>query len=149
MNVLIAVDGSPTSRQAIEFAYSLLAGQQVSVLLFHVIPQHLIYGKGGAAPAEVYDLPKERTASRELLDECAQQLQAAGVDLTVETRVGIGDPAELILSAAADNDADLIVLGSRGLSAAQRFLIGSVSTKVVTHAHCPVLVVRPKTLVAE
>jgi nucleotide-binding universal stress UspA family protein len=41
-------------------------------------------------------------------------------------------------------DADLIIMGSRGLNAASRFLLGSTSQKVTTHAHCAVLVVRPK-----
>lgn len=52
--------------------------------------------------------------------------------------------ADLILTAAENHDTDLTVLGSRGLNAASRFLVGSTSTKVTTHAHCPVLVVHPK-----
>lgn len=143
MNVLMAIDGSPSSRYALELASTLLTGREVSVLLLHIIPEHLIYGKGGVAPAEVYDMPKERAASMELLDQSAQRLRELSVGPTIEKQVGIGDPAELILSAAKDRKTDLIVLGSRGLNTAQRFLIGSVSTKVSTHAHCAVLVVHP------
>jgi nucleotide-binding universal stress UspA family protein len=143
MNVVIAVDGSSSSRHALEFAGTLLAGREVSVLLVHIIPEHLIYGKGGVAPAEVYDMPKEQSASRALLEESAERLRTMGVGPAIEVQVCIGDPAELILTRAADAKADLIVLGSRGLNAAQRFLIGSVSTKVVNHAHCAVLVARP------
>lgn len=145
MNVVIAVDGSSSSRYALDFAGTFLAGREVSVLLVHIIPEHLIYGKGGVAPAEVYDMPKEQAASRALLDQSAERLRAMGGGPAIEVQVGIGDPAELILTRAAEAKADLIVLGSRGLNAAQRFLIGSVSTKVVTHAHCAVLVARPKT----
>jgi nucleotide-binding universal stress UspA family protein len=56
----------------------------------------------------------------------------------------VGDPAELILQAAALDHTDLIIMGARGLNAAQRFLLGSVSTKVTAHAHCAVLVVHQK-----
>ena len=51
-------------------------------------------------------------------------------------------PGEEILRAAADEKADLIVLGSRGLSQVKAFLLGSVSDKVSHHAKCPILIVR-------
>lgn len=79
-----------------------------------------------------------------LLDESAQQLQAIGVGPAIEKQLAVGDPAGLILTVAENHDPDLIVMGSRGLNAARRFLVGSTSTKVTTHAHCPVLVVHPK-----
>jgi nucleotide-binding universal stress UspA family protein len=149
LNALIAVDGSPTSQAALGFACQLLAGKETSVTLLHVIPQHLIYGKGGAAVAEVYDMDKEKGASQSLLDDSARYLTEGGVGPQITTRVLGGDPADLILSVAEDADVDLIVVGSRGLNATQRFLIGSVSTKVATHAHCAVLVAHPKLVKAE
>ena len=144
MNVVIALDGSLNSRHALDFASQLLAGREASVLLLHIIPEHVIYGKAGAAPAEVYDMPKERAASMELLDQSARRLAEMDIGPAIEKQVGVGDPADLILTAATDRNADLIVLGSRGLNTAQRFLIGSVSTKVSTHARCAVLVVHPR-----
>jgi len=141
--VLIAIDGSEISRQMLDYARDLLAQKEAAVSLFHVIPQHMIYGRAVVA-AEVYDMSKERAASTKLLEDSAQLLQAGGVGPTIEHRVAVGDPADLILTAASSMDADLIILGSRGLNAASRFLIGSTSTKVTTHAHCAVLVVHPK-----
>lgn len=143
MNVLIAVDGSSSSRNALGVASKLLTGHEVSAWLLHIIPEHLIYGTGGVAPAEVYDMPKEQAASMKMLDQSEKRLRETGVGPTIEKQLGIGDPAELILTTAADTKADLIVLGSRSLNTAQRLLIGSVSTKVATHAHCAVLVVHP------
>lgn len=143
MNVIIALDGSPSSRRALEFASTLLAGRDTTVCLVHIIPEHIVYGKAGAASVEVYDMPKERAASKGLLDESEQRLRDAGVGPEITKQLGTGDPADLILTAATDAKADLIVMGSRGLNVAQRFLIGSVSTKVATHAHCAVLVVHP------
>lgn len=142
-NVLIAIDGSSSSIHALEFARDLLAGKQASVTLFHVIPQHVIYGRGGVA-AEMYDMPTERASSMALLDESMRQLQAAGVGPTIEKQIAVGDPADMILTAAENHDIDLIILGSRGLNAASRFLVGSTSTKVTTHAQCAVLVAHAK-----
>jgi nucleotide-binding universal stress UspA family protein len=141
--VCLAVDGSPASTRALEFARTLLAGKETSLTLFHVIPQHYVYGKGGVAPVEVYDMQEVRAASQSLLEDSLRSLRDGGVGPTIETRMATGDPAELILEAAAEDGADLIILGSRGLNAASRFLLGSVSTKVTTHAHCAVLVVPP------
>jgi nucleotide-binding universal stress UspA family protein len=142
--VLIAVDGSEISKRTLEYAGDLLAKKEAVVTLFHVIPQHMMYGRA-VAPAEVYDdMPAERAASTRLLEESAELLRAGGVGPTIEQRIALGDPADLILTAASTMGADLIVMGSRGLNAASRFLIGSTSTKVTTHAHCAVLVVHPK-----
>lgn len=143
LKVLIAVDGSPISRQVLSFARDLLVGKDTAITVFHVIPQHLVYGKA-MVPAEAYDMPAEREASMALLDESAQQLQAAGLGPMIEKQLAFGDPADMILTAAESHDDDMIIMGSRGLNAASRFLIGSASTKVTTHAHCPVLVVHPK-----
>lgn len=143
LKVLIAVDGSPSAKLALAFARDLLAGKETMVTLFHVIPQHIVYGRA-PVPAEEYDMPKERAASESLLAESAEYLEAGGVGPTIDQRLALGDPADLILTAATNHDADLIILGSRGLNAASRFLVGSTSTKVTTHAHCPVLVVHPK-----
>jgi nucleotide-binding universal stress UspA family protein len=141
--VLIAVDGSEASNQMLEFTRDLLAKKEAAVKLLHVIPQHLIYGRAVVA-AEVYDMPVERAASTKLLEDTAHMLQAGGVGPTIEHHVAVGDPADLILTTASTMDADMIIMGSRGLNAASRFLIGSTSTKVTIHAHCAVLVVHPK-----
>lgn len=142
LKVLIAVDGSPISKQVLAFARELLTGKDTSITLFHVIPQHVIYGKA-MVPAEVYDMPAERAASMAFLDESAQELQTAGVGPTIEKQLAFGDPADMILTSAEDHHDDMIIMGSRGLNAASRFLVGSTSTKVTTHAHCAVLVVHP------
>jgi nucleotide-binding universal stress UspA family protein len=142
-NVLIAVDGSESSKRALEYARDLLSHKESVVTLYHVIPEHIMYGRA-AVPLEVYDMPTERAASTKLLEESAGQLRAGGVGPTIEKHIAVGDPADLILTTAATMDADLIIMGSRGLNVASRFLIGSTSTKVTTHAQCPVLVVHVK-----
>lgn len=144
MKVLIALDGSTASEQTLELAQELLAGRPAEVTVLHVIPRHLIYGKGGPVVAECYDPAEERMVSRTLLDTAATRLSAGGVGPTILAEIEVGDPADAILTVAANEDIDLIIIGSRGLNAAKRFLLGSVSTKVSTHAPCAVLVAHSK-----
>jgi nucleotide-binding universal stress UspA family protein len=144
MKALIALDGSETSDQGLDLACTLLGGKGAAVTLLHVIPRHMIYGRGGPVVAECYDPNEEHEHAKELLVNAEKRLRENGVSGTITKELEIGDPADLILAVAAQDNVDLIVLGSRGLNAAQRFLLGSVSTKVTTHAHCAVLVAHPR-----
>ncbi len=142
--VIIAIDGSPTTESTLGMARELLTGKGATITVLHVIPQHTVFGRVSAGPAESYNLPEVRAASETLVQESASALQEGGLGAGIQTRVAEGDPAELILTIAEEQDADLIILGSHGLGAARRFLVGSVSTRVATHAQCAVLVVHPK-----
>ncbi len=144
LKVLIAHDGSENAQQMLDLATTLLAGRETATTVLHIIPRHVIYGRSPTV-FETYDPVEERKHSEQLLTDTVRKLQEAGVGPTVEAELEVGDPADLILAAAEAQDSDLIIIGSRGLNAAQRFLMGSVSTKVVQHAHCAVLVAHPKT----
>lgn len=144
LKVLIATDGSPTSEQAIDLALELLSGKQAEVTVLHVIPRHLIYGPRAPMVAESYDMAEAETHSKVLLNTTAQRLREGGVGPTITEELDTGDPAEIILAAAEQDHMDMIIIGSRGLGAVSRFWLGSVSTKVTSHAHCAVLVAHPK-----
>ncbi len=88
---------------------------------------------------EILDQYHARTASL-LLEETAR---FEGISGTVETCPLSGHPADELVRLAEESDAELIVLGARGMTATQRFLLGSVSLKVAKHAPCSVLVTRP------
>ena len=62
--------------------------------------------------------------------------------MSVETYARQGDPADAILDVAEERDADLIVVGNKGMTGAKRFLLGSVPNKVSHHAPCSVLIIR-------
>jgi nucleotide-binding universal stress UspA family protein len=82
----------------------------------------------------------EAESARGSLDKARARLTARGVEgTTVEAH---SDPADALVQEARTHGADLIVVGTRGLNTAQRLLLGSVSTKVMHHAPCDVLVVR-------
>ena len=132
--MLVAYDGSESGRRALDEA-ARLAHDGVAVTVVTVaepLPQ-----VGRAAPLH---LPEEYAAREHDLAEAATLLRERGVDAAaVERR---GDAATAILDEADAEDADLIVMGTRGLGTGKRWLLGSVSTKVLHHAHCNVLVVR-------
>lgn len=144
LKVLLAVDGSPSSDHAVDLATELLGGKQSEVTVLHIIPRHLIYGPRAVVVAELQDPAQAERDSKTLLDATGKRLRDAGVGPTVKEELDTGDPADIILAAAEQDQMDLIIMGSRGLNAAERFMMGSVSTKVTNHAHCAVLVARPQ-----
>jgi nucleotide-binding universal stress UspA family protein len=133
--VVLAVDGSTASKRALQFVLRTMKP---------VSPT----GQGGQTPVTVavvhampfLNYPELREAGSSLVKACSQKLLEAGY--RVEQVSKIGNPADEILKAAETHEADLIVTGAKGLGAVGRFLLGSVSTRVVQHAHCSVLVVR-------
>ena len=84
--------------------------------------------------------PEVRQAGKAIVEECSAKLVRAGY--VVEQVPTIGNPADNILKTAEVHEADLIVSGAKGRGAVGRFLLGSVSTRLVQHAVCSVLVVR-------
>lgn len=134
--IFLPIDGSEHSRKAIAQASELarLSGGEVRV--FHL--QEREPNRFGTVlsleiPAEV----------KELVNGAVAELKSAGISASGETRAVLqGEAAKAIISEADDFGADLIVMGTRGLSDFQALLIGSVAHKVIHYAHCPVLVVR-------
>jgi nucleotide-binding universal stress UspA family protein len=132
--IALATDGSDASAQALEFVLTTFQPDRST-------------GKGGRVPIHVsvihvmpfshYQLLKE---ARKLLKQSVRKLIQAG--FTAEAVCQPGNPAQEIMKVAANQHADLIVMGAQGLGAIARFLLGSVSTKVVQRSSCSVLVVR-------
>ena len=134
--VVVAIDGSNASAKALDFVLARFrpdrsTGEDGSVPI-HVSVVHVMPFK--------YPGSKEVASGRRLLEQSMQRLIKAG--FTAETMHPIGKPAEVIMKVASTCQADLIVIGARGLGTVARFLLGSVSTRVVQHANCTVLVVR-------
>jgi nucleotide-binding universal stress UspA family protein len=149
--IVLATDGSPASAKALEFVLSKLQpdrsirkGRRVPI---HVSVVHVIAPRP-LAPIDVgTTIPwikqrrlKVKETGRRLVKQSAQKLIKVG--FTAEALCLLGNPAEKIMKVASQQHADLIVMGAKGLADIDRFLLGSVSTRVVQHAHCAVLVVR-------
>jgi nucleotide-binding universal stress UspA family protein len=124
--ILLATDGSKSSGKAIRFLIEQLQPRKIEINLVHVLPFR--------------GYPELKSAGQALLDRDAGRL--AKVGYTVNEVLKLGQPAEEIIKIADRQKVDLIVVGAKGLGAIARFLLGSVSTKVVQHSNCSVLVVR-------
>jgi nucleotide-binding universal stress UspA family protein len=132
--IALAIDGSDASAKALAFVLTKFQPDRST-------------GEGGRLPIQVsvihvmqfsnYQLLKE---ARKLLKQSVRKLIQAG--FTAEAVCQPGKPAEEIMKVASKHRADLIVMGAQGLGAIARFLIGSVSTRVVQYGSCSVLVVR-------
>lgn len=134
-SILIAADGSDNSlratRQAADIA-SLLGGVKVELVSVIVID---VYSDMVYDPIEAHG-----EAQREILKDASDILADAGI--SHEIVLLHGRPADEIIRYAEESGADLLVIGGRGLGALREFALGSVSHKVLTHAKCPVLVVK-------
>jgi nucleotide-binding universal stress UspA family protein len=143
--ILVPLDFSPSSDQALAYAAALAEEFGASLALLHVIEDRLMTGPW---PAEIYlgELPKLRQdlvkeAERRTL-ECLESLNAKGITATGE--VLIGGPSHVILEQAATMGVDLVVMGTHGRTGITHLLIGSVAERVIRHAPCPVFVVRER-----
>lgn len=147
--ILVPLDGSEPAGAALETAAELARRFQARLLLVQVVSltastlalgANVAAGGLGDPVAAGMELTAEVDAARAHLSATAEQLAATG--LTVDYEVREGAPGQSILDAAAQSDADLIVMGSHGRGALGRIVFGSVAGHVVQHAHMPVLVVR-------
>lgn len=141
--IVVGTDGSETAteavRQAAALARSLGAGARLHLVTAYR-PLEAMYVGPDVVPSGLAGLVDPRKDARTVVEEAADKVRAEGVD--VEVYVWPGDAASAIIDVATTAKADLIVVGSRGMSGAARFLLGSVPNKVSHHAPCNVMIVR-------
>jgi nucleotide-binding universal stress UspA family protein len=141
--ILIATDGSPEAREAVDYGLELAAGEHAAVVLLQVIPP--IDWSQLERGAIIRPIPEEIARRRSLArEEAAALAELHGIPIAAE--VLAGDPADEIVAYADNHDVDLIVVGSRGRGTLASTLLGSVSHAVLQEARRPVLVVRGATL---
>jgi nucleotide-binding universal stress UspA family protein len=142
--ILLATDGSEEAELAATTAAELAAktGSELHVVHVRILPPETLHDPLSFDTAAREEFERRGRAK---LDELVGRLEASGV--AVEgAHFRVGSPAAEIATQAEELGAGLVVLGSRGLGAIRRALIGSVSDSVVRHAPCPVLVVRGEPL---
>ena len=83
-----------------------------------------------------------REVAESVLARAEREVSSEGISVVTHAREG--DPAKVILDVAEEQNADLIVVGARGLTGFKRFLLGSVSSKLSHHAQCSLMIVREK-----
>ena len=148
MKVLLAIDGSRHSEDAIEMISTLDPGIVSEIRILTVIDMalplaHDIYSGMITNTAEIEKAAREAAdhSLSEARDRISKSIGSPAVNITTTTRVGAAESN--IVEEAERMDADIIVVGSHGYNRWERLLLGSVSDSVVHHAPCSVLVVRP------
>lgn len=138
--ILVGYDGSVNSDRALARAATIAKECEASLSIIVVVNSSLIaYGPmTPPVPREVFeDVVNNGKAT------LARAMESAGAILPQVTgSVEDGNPGACILNLAANSGVDLIVLGRRGISGVERFLLGGVSSNVVAHSKCDVLIVR-------
>ena len=138
--IIVGIDGSPHSRQALEWAVKEAAVRHAPLTVLTVNQAVAGYWTSTVAYPEDMQRTKEaREAAQVETDSVLKQVGEESRPSSVTVQAVTGLPAEELLNAAAD--ADMIVVGSRGAGGFKRLLLGSVSTQVTHHAHCPVVVI--------
>jgi nucleotide-binding universal stress UspA family protein len=132
-HILVAYDGSQPADVALDQAAMAAKSMGASLSVLSVVP--VTSGKGGAI-----DPTSDHAEHDRQLDAAVQRLRGHGVEATPLKTVG--HPADAICTVAEEKNVDLIVIGHRGLHGIERFMMGSVSTRVAQHAHCSVLIAR-------
>ena len=138
--ITVGIDGSAHSTRALEWAIKEAAVRHapVTVLTVHTVPMSGWTGNPITLPQDAEDQEKAQQAAEEMTLKATSQLGAAKPS-SVTVRAISGFPVQELIEAS--RTADLMVVGSRGAGGFARLMIGSVSSQVVHHAHCPVVVV--------
>ena len=140
--ILVPVDGSNASFEAFMWACELASRFQAQVHMVYMVDARKQVAGAGRVPIGIESGEKE--ARKEGVRVVEEFSKHALPGIMVEKIIAVGPPAEGIVRLASTMGIDLIVMGNRGLGAVRRLAFGSVSTYVLHHAECPVLVTREK-----
>jgi len=138
MNILVAHDGSAQADKALNKATDIAVITKSVILVLSVVPDLCMMELSDDDCKNMYTIMTAESEKK--LAALKEDLSKKGVEM--ETSVLFGNAADIIISTCSEKKADLVVVGSHGRHGAKKFLLGSVSSKVVEHAPCDVLVVK-------
>jgi nucleotide-binding universal stress UspA family protein len=136
--MLVAIDGSDASMEAADYAISISKQYNSELYALHVIRADVdLFG-----PHETSEyMTTMRNEGEKYLNKVKLKANENNIQIKTEIISSI-NIAGGIVDYSEENNIDLIVIGTRGLSGFKKLLLGSVATNVVTYAHCPVMVVK-------
>lgn len=134
--ILVGYDSSAQSEKAVAVALSIAEAMDSQVLLFAVARP--------PEPATSVEVHAVLDDAREHYQEGFNRIVATAREkgVNIDTEIVVGHPAEQIIHRAETAKIDLVVLGRRGTSMFEKWILGSVSERVLRYAHCPVMVIR-------
>jgi nucleotide-binding universal stress UspA family protein len=139
--IIVGIDGSNHSRRALEWAVEEAAIRHAPLTVLVVQPAIAGYaGSATAYPGDAGLADEARKTAQEETDQVVAGLGGSAPE-SVLVQAAIGIPASVLIDAS--KDADLVVVGGRGAGGFRELVLGSVSTQVTHHAHCPVVVIPP------
>ena len=142
-SIVVGTDGSETAGKAVLQATELARQVGASVSLvsaYEPVSGNRLREEKREVPKDMEWMVNPREDVEATLNEAAESVERAGVQ--VDTFAREGDAADAILDVAEETNADLIVVGNKGMTGTKRFLLGSVPNKVSHHAPCSVLIIR-------
>jgi nucleotide-binding universal stress UspA family protein len=142
-SIVVGTDGSETATQAVAQAVDLAGAVGAKLELvsaYEPVPEQRLSAERRQAPEDLQWAISPREDVDATLEAAAAVARGSGVPVEVYPRQG--DPADAILDVAEEQEADLIIVGNKGMTGAKRFLLGSVPNKVSHHAPCSVLIIR-------
>jgi nucleotide-binding universal stress UspA family protein len=141
--IVVGTDGSETADEAVETAVELakLSNAKLEIVsAYEPVPQSRLKDEGQGIAGDVSHIVNPREDVQFVLDKAAAVAKKAKIEVVTHPREG--EPADAILDVAEENDADLVMVGNKGMTGARRFLLGSVPNKISHHAPCDVWIVK-------
>jgi nucleotide-binding universal stress UspA family protein len=142
-SIVVGTDGSETATKAVSQAVDLaraVGAKLELVSAYEPVPAQRLNEERRQAPEDLQWAINPREDVDATLAAAAEVARQAGVEVAVYARQG--DPADAIIDVAEEREADLVIVGNKGMTGAKRFLLGSVPNKVSHHAPCSVLIIR-------
>jgi nucleotide-binding universal stress UspA family protein len=142
-SIVVGTDGSDTASQAVRQAVDLAraVGAKLEIVsAYEPVSDQRLAEERRQAPEDLQWAINPREDVDATLQNAAAIATEAGVAVNLYPRQG--DPADAILDVAEEQEADLVIVGNKGMTGAKRFLLGSVPNKVSHHAPCSVLIIR-------
>ena len=141
-NVVVGTDGSDTAQEAVRQAAEVAkaCGARLTVVTAYTPHPEEVARLQAEAPEDIAWMLTDAVSAEERASTGRHLARELGLE-DVRVRVASGDPAEMLVEAAEDTGADLIVVGSKGMASATRFVLGNVPNKVTHHAPCDVMIV--------
>ena len=139
-SIVVGTDGSPTAERAVLQASNMAATEGARVVIVTAyVPSGTTPADAAGVPDDIRFVLSDRVQAEELAERGRKIAKDKGVGKVVVQAIE-GDPSSVLLEAAKDFDAGLIVVGSKGLTSHAHFILGSVASSVAHHAPCDVLV---------